>query len=75
MDDLRCGGPKRGDERLFPDRCGEPASYRSAAGFRCEYHAELEMEAIREGSSIVAMVAEQRGVPKERLLAQYVRIQ
>lgn len=70
---LTCIAPK--DGVLFGDRCGKDADYMTPTGAKCGGCAEEEMKAIREGSCLLAMISDQRGVPRQRLLDQYRRIQ
>lgn len=62
-------------DKLFPERCRKPASFMTPSGPRCEACAEREMSAIREGSCLLAMLADEKGTPREVLLSKYVRIQ
>ncbi len=70
---LTCLGSK--DGVIFGDRSGKEAAFMTPSGARCEGCAEQEMKAIREGSCLLAMISDQRGVPRQRLLDQYRRIQ
>lgn len=71
IDRTLCMGPK--DGKLFADRCQDVPAFDTPAGPRCEACAAREMEAIREGACLLAIVADEQGRPRERLLAQYRR--
>lgn len=75
IDTSRCMGAKAGDDRIFADRCQELAAYATPAGPRCEACASREMQTIREGSCLLAVHADANNVPRERLIAQYRRLQ
>jgi len=74
MSRIPCTGPRDPDQ-IFSDRCGAESTYRTPAGPRCGGCAARGMAAIREGACLLVLLAEQRGVTREQLLAMYVRIQ
>ena len=54
---------------LYGDPCNNPATWTCPSGFRCDECAEREMQTIRDGKSLVSLIA-----PAEVLLSRYVRI-
>jgi hypothetical protein len=64
-----------GSRQLFGPRCGSKATYRSPAGPLCTPCAERAIKAIWEGSTLLNVLAEARGVSIDELVAKYVRIQ
>ncbi len=61
--------------KLFGERCGKEATYTTPSGPLCDGCAEAAMASIREGSCLLAMLADQHRTPREKLLAQFRRIQ
>ncbi len=70
---LTCTGSKNGV--MFGERCGAEAAFMSQTGALCEACAQSAMAAIREGSCLLAMIADNKGIPRQRLLDQFRRIQ
>lgn len=71
---LTCKSNKR-DQPFAVERCGAEAAYMTPLGPQCDACAEDAMGAIREGSCLLAIMADARGTPRQRLLDQYRRIQ
>lgn len=55
--------------------CGLEAAWTTPAGPRCEKCAQEMMQTIREGSCLLSVMAEQKGISTETLLSRFVRIQ
>lgn len=56
-------------ERIFGERCGSVATWNCPSGYRCDECAQREMQTIREGRSLISLIA-----PAEVLISRYVRI-
>lgn len=57
------------------ERCDAAAEWMCPSGPRCAECAEREMAAIRSGACILAILADERGTPRETLITKYRRIQ
>lgn len=63
------------DGVMFGDRCGAEAAFMTTIGPQCKACAERAMSAISTGTCLAAMIADARGVPRQKLLDQFRRIQ
>jgi len=70
----RCTGPNVNDSRIFPERCNAPAVWVCPSGPRCDECAQREMKAIRDGACLLAILADDKGIPRQTIIDKYKRI-
>ena len=73
MKSFLCTGSKD-PKNPFGERCRKEATWRTPVAHLCDDCAKQAMDAIRDGETILNVIAEAKGISTDAILTKFVRV-